>query len=118
MMCFPFEVHGADARIALIQDETARHQAEEALRASEERYRTAMTLGRMGSWEVDFVKATRTWTPEGRALFGINLNDGLGHVGGETDELRQSIHPEDRHLLAQYHALANTQLRLAVVGEI
>ncbi len=39
MMCFPFEVHGADARIALIQDETARHQAEEALRASEERYR-------------------------------------------------------------------------------
>ncbi len=32
-------MQGASARIALIQDETARHSAEEALRASEERYR-------------------------------------------------------------------------------
>jgi PAS domain S-box-containing protein len=88
---------------------TNRVLAEKALRASEERYRSAMMLGRMGSWEVDSVKGIRTWTPEGMALFGINLTEGLGHVGGERDELRQSIHPDDRHLLAQYHALANTQ---------
>jgi PAS domain S-box-containing protein len=88
---------------------TNRVLTEKALRASEERYRSAMMLGRMGSWEVDFVKDIRIWTPEGMALFGINLADGLGHVGGEMDELRQSIHPEDRHLLPQYHALANTQ---------
>jgi PAS domain S-box-containing protein len=88
---------------------TNRVLAERALRASEERYRSAMTLGRMGSWEVDFVKGIRYWTPEGMALFGINLTEGLGHVGGEIDELRQSIHPDDRHLLARYHALANTQ---------
>jgi PAS domain S-box-containing protein len=88
---------------------TNRVLAERALRASEERYRSAMTLGRMGSWEVDFVKGIRYWTPEGMALFGINLTEGLGHVGGEMDELRQSIHPDDRHLLARYHALANTQ---------
>ncbi len=68
-----------------------------------------MMLGRIGSWEVDFVKGIRIWTPEGMALFGINLTDGTGHVGGEKDEFRQSMHPEDRHLLAQYHALANTQ---------
>jgi PAS domain S-box-containing protein len=88
---------------------TNRVLTEKALRASEERYRSAMMLGRTGSWEVDFVKGIRRWTPEGMALFGINLSDGRGHVGGEADELRQSIHPEDRHLLAQYHALANTQ---------
>jgi PAS domain S-box-containing protein len=88
---------------------TNRVLTENALRASEERYRSAMMLGRMGSWEVDFVKGIRIWTVEGMALFGINLTDGLGHVGGEADELRQSMHPEDRHLLAQYHALANTQ---------
>src|SRR3984957_15885431 len=88
---------------------TNRVLVEKALRASEERYRSAMMLGRIGSWEVDFVRGIRTWTPEGMALFGINLTEGLGHVGGETDELRQSIHPDDRHLLAQYHALANTQ---------
>ena len=88
---------------------TNRVLTEKALRASEERYRSAMMLGRMGSWEVDFVQGVRVWTPEGMALFAINLTDGLGHVGGETDELRQSMHPEDRHLLAQYHVLANTQ---------
>jgi PAS domain S-box-containing protein len=88
---------------------TNRVLTEKALRSSEERYRSAMTLGRMGSWEVDFVKGIRTWTPEGMALFGLNLTDGLGHVGGEKDEFRQAMHPEDRHLLAQYHTLANTQ---------
>jgi two-component sensor histidine kinase/PAS domain-containing protein len=88
---------------------TNRVLTEIALRASEEKYRSAMMLGRIGSWEVDLVKGIRIWTPEGMALFGINLTDGLGQVGGETDELRQSVHPEDRHLLAQYRALANTQ---------
>jgi PAS domain S-box-containing protein len=88
---------------------TNRVLTEKALRSSEERYRSAMMLGRMGSWEVDFVQGVRAWTPEGMALFGINLSGGVGRVGGETDELHQSIHPEDRHLLAQYHALANTQ---------
>jgi PAS domain S-box-containing protein len=88
---------------------TNRVLAEKALRASEERYRSAMMLGRMGSWEVDFVTGIRSWTTEGMALFGIDLTDGLGHVGGETDELRQTMHPEDRHLLAQYHALADDQ---------
>jgi two-component sensor histidine kinase/PAS domain-containing protein len=86
----------------------------EALRASEERYRSAMMLSRMGSWQVDFVKKVRIWTPEGMALFGLELADGLGHVGGETDggetdELRQAMLPEDRHLLAQFHALADRQ---------
>lgn len=88
---------------------TNRVLTEEALRASEERYRTAMILGRMGSWEVDFVKGIRIWTPEGMALFGINLAGGLGHVGGETDEFRQAMHSEDRHLLAQFHALADSR---------
>jgi PAS domain S-box-containing protein len=88
---------------------TTRVLTESALRASEVRYRSAMTLGRIGSWEIDFVKGVRVWTPEGMALFGINLTDGLGHVGGEADEFRQSLHPDDQHLLARYHALANTQ---------
>lgn len=39
MVSFVFEVEGVDARIAMIQDETGRHMAEEALRASEERFR-------------------------------------------------------------------------------
>ena len=88
---------------------TNRVLIEEALRKSEERYRSAMYLGRIGSWEIDLVKGIRTWTNEGMALFGINLPDGLGHVGGQSDEFRQAMHPEDRHLLGEYHAMANKQ---------
>ncbi len=39
MVSFVFDIEGVDARIAIIQDETGRHMAEEALRASEERFR-------------------------------------------------------------------------------
>lgn len=39
MVFFTFELRGVDARIVMIQDETARHMAEEALRSSEERFR-------------------------------------------------------------------------------
>jgi two-component sensor histidine kinase/PAS domain-containing protein len=88
---------------------TNRVLMEGALRKSEERYRSAMHLGRIGSWEVDFVRGIRIWTREGMALFGIDLPDGLGQVGGLSDEFRQAMHPEDRHLLGEYHALMDKQ---------
>jgi PAS domain S-box-containing protein len=88
---------------------TNRVLMEEALRRSEERYRSAMFLGKIGSWEVDLVKGIRQWTPEAMALFGIKLSDGQGQVGGPSDEFLQAMHPEDRYLLARYHALANAQ---------
>ncbi len=39
LVSFAFEIKGVNARILMIEDETARHNTEEALRASEERYR-------------------------------------------------------------------------------
>ncbi len=39
LVVFSFDLRGIDARIAMIRDETARNTTEEALRASEERYR-------------------------------------------------------------------------------
>ncbi len=85
------------------------HATKEALRASEARYRLAMTLGRMATWETDFVKRTRKWTPEGMELFGLSLPDGIGKVGGDEDEYRLALHPADRHLVNGYHELANRQ---------
>lgn len=105
----PFSRTGVGGVLITAVETTNRVLMEQALRASEERYRSAMLLGRIGGWEVDFVKGVRNWTPEGMALFGIDLADGLGRVGGETDEFRRAMHPEDRHLLAQFHALANSQ---------
>ena len=38
----------------------------------------------MGAWKTDLVAKTRTWSKEGMALFGLNLPDGRGQVGGEA----------------------------------
>jgi PAS domain S-box-containing protein len=39
IIIFTFQFNGSEARVAMIQDETARHLAEEALRSGEERFR-------------------------------------------------------------------------------
>jgi two-component sensor histidine kinase len=43
------------------------------------------------------------------ALFGLNLADGRGHVGGDDDEYRSALHPDDRHLMQEFHQLADRQ---------
>jgi len=83
--------------------------AETALRDSEARYRSALQAGRMGSWETDFGSGVRIWTKEGMALFGLDLPDGRGRVGGDGDEYEARLHPDDRHLAADLRALADRQ---------
>jgi len=87
----------------------ARDPVETALRESEARYRLALTAGRMGSWETDLVAGTRTWSKEGMDLFGLDLPEGRGRVGGDADEYQAALHPDDRHLAADFHALADRQ---------
>jgi PAS domain S-box-containing protein len=84
-------------------------EANRRLRESEALYSTALAAGRMGTWETDLVTRTRLWTKEGMDLFGLNLADGRGHVGGEDDEYRAALHPDDRHLMQEFHELANKQ---------
>jgi PAS domain S-box-containing protein len=84
-------------------------EANRQLRENETRYRTALAAGRMGTWETDLVARTRIWTDEGMALFGLKLAGGRGHVGGDHDEYRSALHPDDRHLVQTFHALADKQ---------
>jgi PAS domain S-box-containing protein len=84
-------------------------EANRRLRESEQLYSTALAAGRMGTWETDLVTRTRLWTREGMALFGLNLADGRGHVGGDDDEYRSALHPDDRHLMQEFHELADRQ---------
>src|ERR1700710_2649424 len=66
-------------------------EANRRLSESEARYRTALAVGRMGTWETDLVNRTRLWTDEGMALFRISLADGRGHVGGDDDEYQNAL---------------------------
>jgi PAS domain S-box-containing protein len=84
-------------------------EANRRLLESEQRYSTALAAGRMGTWETDLVTRTRIWTKEGMALFGLTLADGRGHVGGDNDEYRSALHPDDRHLMQKFHERADKQ---------
>jgi PAS domain-containing protein len=81
----------------------------EELLLSETRYRSALIAGRMGNWEANYVAKTRSWSQEGMELFGLKLADGRGRVGGEADEFRSALHPDDRHLAEKFQILADTQ---------
>ena len=90
-------------------DVTARTLAEATLRESEERFRAALKAGRMGSWVTDHTTGTRHWSQEGMELFGLDLVDGRGQVGGEHDEYIGALHPDDRHLAQRIKELAAQQ---------
>jgi PAS domain S-box-containing protein len=106
---FPVKVlDGEVAGFATIcRDVSTRVRQEEALRASETRYRSAVVTGRIGAWETNMVTRTRTWTAEGMQLFGLNLADGRGTVGGPDDEFKRALHPEDKHMMEQFHRTAD-----------
>jgi PAS domain S-box-containing protein len=100
-----------DGRLGVVchfYDLTERLRFETEMRETEARYKLALRAGRMGSWESDFVAGTRTWSPEGMALFGLELPGGRGCIGGEHDEYEHALFPADRHLVRRFHALVDS----------
>jgi len=93
----------------LIEANEALARKTEELAGSEARYRSALRTGGMGNWETDLAVGTRTWSEEGMAIFGLTLVDGRGRVGGQADEFRMALHPDDRHLVEEFHTLADRQ---------
>jgi len=97
------------ANDALLSANEALRKKTEELAHSEARYRSALAAGQLVHWETDLVTGIRTWRPESMALFGLNLPDGLGKFGGESDEFKLSLHPDDRHIVPTFYELANKQ---------
>jgi len=90
-------------------DISERKAIEADLAKSEARYRAAVITGRIAAWETDMVTRTRTWTEEGMALFGLDLPDGRGQVLGPNDEFRRALHPDDKHMMEQFHRTADKE---------
>ena len=90
-------------------DVTERTRAFASMAESESRFRAALKAGRMGYWETDLASGTRTWSAEAMRLFGLDLVDGKGQLGGPDDEYVAALHPEDRHLAERFHDLADQQ---------
>ena len=81
----------------------------EELARSEAQLRSALKAGRLVHWETDLASGVRYWTPEAMALFGLDLPDGRGRFGGDTDEFFLAVHPDDRHVTPSFYELADQQ---------
>ena len=103
----PTEHGGVEKALELRTQELI--EANQALWNTQSLYRSALAAGRLGTWETDLLAKTRLWTPEGMALFGIDIPGGRGHVGGDQDEYWSALHPDDRHLMQEFHELADSQ---------
>jgi len=90
-------------------DISERKVIEAELADSESRYRAAVITARMAAWETDMVTCTRTWTKEGMELFGLSLPGGRGQVLGPNDEFYNALHPDDRHMMKQFHRTADVE---------
>ena len=90
-------------------DVTERTRAFVALGESEAQFRSALRAGHMGSWETDLSTKTRIWSTEGMELFGLDLVDGRGQLGGPNDEFIAALHPDDRYLAQRFHELTEHQ---------
>lgn len=85
-----------------------RQRLELQLRESEQIYRGAVITGRIASWETNMVTRERFWTEEGLEMFGLDLPNGRGVVGGPNDEYWLTLHPDDRHKVAEFHRTADS----------
>lgn len=68
-----------------------RRQAEEELRKSSERLRSAQSIGRFGHWDWNIATGALTWSDEIFRIFGL---DPATHLTYER--FLESVHPEDR----------------------
>jgi PAS domain S-box-containing protein len=98
-----FDAQGRMSRVVgMVADITERKQAEEALRVSEERLRSAQQAARIGSFERDVRTGRVTWAEGLESLYGLPSGSVLGKTTAFFNDL---IHPADRertaHLIQQ-----------------
>src|SRR5207237_6419454 len=68
-----------------------RCRAETELRESEERLRLALELTRMGTWDADLERGTRTWSKSLADITGVTVA-----VEPDYDLFSALLHPDDR----------------------
>jgi len=78
--------------IGIAVDVTERKRAEEALQASEERFRLAQQAARIGTFEWNIQTGANTWTPALEAMYGLPP----GGFGGTQTAFENLVHPDDR----------------------
>ncbi len=79
------------AGLLVMQDITARKQAEDALRETSTRLTLATRAGGVGVWDYDIDQNLLVWDDQMYALYGISRDT----FGGAYESWRAGLHPED-----------------------
>jgi PAS domain S-box-containing protein len=79
-----------DLYVRQAADIIERHQADDALRESEERLRLAQLKTGIGLWDWDLRTGRVTWTPELEAIFGLEPKTVKTYA-----DFRSRVHPDD-----------------------
>jgi len=85
------EIEWSQALATTLALAIARTQADEVLRASEERLRLAMAAGRMGAWDLDLHTGDTMWDAKQYVLFGRATDCPLHRA----EEFYDALHPDD-----------------------
>ncbi len=86
-----------DAHAQLELETRTRRAAEQALRTADERYSLAVRGASDGLWEWDLVGGKAYFSPLWKSLLGFEDDE----IGGNIDEWRSRIHPEDKARVLQ-----------------
>jgi PAS domain S-box-containing protein len=96
-----FDYNGRKARLVMINDVTAKMEAEISLKKSNERYRLATRASFDAIWDADVINDTINWGEGFETLFGYEV--GEERVPGST--WTDHIHPDDKpRVLDKYYA--------------
>jgi len=97
-----------DGRITALQgivrDITSRKRAELGLQASEQRLSQVIRTSNIGVFDIDFVAKTSYFSPEQRAIWGVDQDAPL-----EWDAHRRYIHPDDLPMVNAASAAAHAR---------
>jgi PAS domain S-box-containing protein len=88
-----------DYLVYVVEDISARKQAQQALQASKERLQFALNAAQLGSWQYDPLHRVFSWDARSKEIFGIARNEAA------VEELMNWVHPDDAaRVWAAYHA--------------
>jgi PAS domain S-box-containing protein len=85
----------AEGIFILSIDITERKQADETLKRSEASLAEAQRVAHIGSWELDLVSDTLTWSDEVYRIFGLEPQQ----FGATYEAFLDIIHPDDREMV-------------------
>ena len=99
---------------------TERKAVEESLRKNQFYLSKAQELGKIGTWELDFVNNILTWTKENYKVFGVQYGTKLNY-----ERFLEIVHPDDRDYVNKEWNIAinnkdpyDIEHRLLVDGEV